>query len=94
MPEVRVCRGKDCRKHAGTQKICDLLDRAAIPWRSVRCQKVCKAPVVGVQGDGPVVWYSKIRGRTARQRLVELIAGGKPKQLKRLEAKKRRGKLR
>ena len=26
MAEVYVCRGKDCRKHAGTRKICDLLD--------------------------------------------------------------------
>ena len=94
MPEVHVCRGKDCRKHAGTRKICDMLDDAGVPWTAVRCQKVCKAPVVGVKLDGTLHWYSKVRGREDRRKLLAVIGGGKAKKLKGLRVKKRTGKLR
>lgn len=94
MLQVHVCRGKDCRKHSGTRKICDMLDDAGVRWNAVKCQKVCKAPVVGVKLDGRLTWYSKVRGREARQRLLKLIEGGKPKKLKGLRVKKRTGKLR
>jgi (2Fe-2S) ferredoxin len=92
--EVYVCRGRDCRKHSGTRKLTELLDAAGVRWTPVRCQKICKAPVVGVKSDGPVVWYAKVRGREARVKLARLIESGKAKKMKAHRVKKRSGKLR
>ena len=94
MAEVYVCRGKDCRKHAGTRKICDLLDAEGVAWTAVRCQKVCKAPVVGVKQTGPVTWFRKVRDKDARKRLLKVLQQERPKALKSFRAKGRTGKLR
>lgn len=94
MADVHVCRGKDCRKHSGTRKICEMLDEAGVRYTVVRCQKICKAPVVGVKLDGQLSWYSKLRGREAREKLLQLIERNKPKKLRSHRVKKRAGKLR
>ncbi len=93
MPEVYVCRGPDCRKHTGTRKIIEMLDSAGVGWTPVRCQKICKAPVVGIRFDAPVVWHARVRGRDARAKLARALEAGKLKKLKSLRVKKRSGKI-
>ena len=94
MLKVYVCRGKDCKKHSDTRKIGALLDSESISWVRVRCQKICKAPVVGISHDGSMEWYAKLRGKEGRQRLLKLLRDRKAKQLKGHRIKKRSGKLR
>ena len=94
MLKAYLCRGKDCKKHSDTRKIGDLLDDEEVTWSRVRCQKICKAPVVGIETDGAVEWYAKVRGKEGRRRLLKLIQGKKGKSLKGNRVKKRAGKLR
>lgn len=94
MPDVYVCRGPDCRKHTGTRKIVEMLDTTGVRWTPVRCQKICKAPVVGVELDAPVVWHARVRGRDARQKLARVLTSGKLRKLESLRVKNRSGKIR
>jgi (2Fe-2S) ferredoxin len=89
-----LCRGADCRKHSDTDKLSKLLDEEGVSWSRVRCQKICKAPVVGVEADGSVEWYARVRGKEGRRRLRKLLQGTKAKALKGNRVQKRSGKLR
>jgi len=89
-----LCRGSDCRKHSDSEKLGELLDEEGVSWSRVRCQKVCKAPVVGVETDGTVEWFAKVRGKEGRRRLRKLLQGKKAKGLKGNRVQKRSGKLR
>jgi hypothetical protein len=62
----------------------------------VRCQKICKGPVVGVAVDGRMEWFQRLDGvrsiaallRLARTRHPAKI----PKPLRKLRVKKHRGR--
>ena len=54
-PDAWICTGKDCRKATSPLKKL----RAALSdhrVEEVRCQKICKGPVVGVRIKGEVQW--------------------------------------
>lgn len=96
-PTVYVCVGGDCRKGRPNahRKLRDGLERAGADVRPVRCQKVCKGPVVGVRVGGDLHWLRRVAGRALRADLLRLLQTGRwPKALKKRRVKKRRGKLR
>jgi len=61
----------------------------------VRCQKVCKGPVVGVAIDGVWQWFRRMDSRKALQALAELVEEGTiAKPLQHRRDRKRAGKRR
>ena len=57
------------------------------------CQKICKAPVVGLSLDGSVEWFAKVRGKSGRKALRRFLRTGAGP-MRKLRSKKRSGKLR
>ena len=92
---IYVCRGKDCRKKkkafsALTEKLSDHGEVI-----EVRCQKICKGPVAGLELDGQLEWFAKLNDEGSQSALVRLLEAGElKKRLKALAVKKRRAKLR
>jgi len=89
-----ICSGKDCRADKGFRELVEL--GSEIPGtREVHCQKVCHGPIVGVQRDGRVRWYARIRSKAVRQLVVDALQNGKvADDLKEHEDRKHRGDLR
>jgi (2Fe-2S) ferredoxin len=91
---VAVCHGKDCRKR---KKRFEAL-RARLAGQQVRpvkCQDICKGPVVGVEVDGRWEWFKRVDTDQAIEAVLKLLERGEiPKRLKEHRVKKRRGKLR
>ena len=90
-----VCTGSDCRK---SRKKLDAL-RSTLENEGqvcvVKCQKICKGPVVGVEIGGRLEWFSKISDLRAREHLLKLLQRGEfTQRLRARLVKKRRGKLR
>lgn len=90
---VAVCVGSDCRTAKGFTKVRDLAATTEAA-STVPCQDICSGPVVGLERDGEIRWYSKIRGD--RRRLLARVLAGEAgrKVLRDREVRKRRGKLR
>lgn len=86
---VYVCRGSKCRKR---NKPKGLEKRFRI--EVVKCQKVCKGPVVGIRVDGTLEWFRKVKNKDVKA--LRKIAKGKrvPTSLAERRSKKRSGKLR
>lgn len=89
---VLVCVGSDCRDAAGFDKVM-LLAAASDGATTVACQGVCKGPVVGVERNGEIRWYSKVRGDHRRTLARLLRTGGGRAALRSAEVRKRRGRL-
>lgn len=93
--KVYVCAGKDCRKHKADRK---KLRRAVARVGTevpVRCQKICKGPVLGLRVGGTVQWFGKVRGGRIRRALLTFLETGVlPRELSERVQTKRRGKLR
>ncbi len=94
MPTVYLCRGSDCRKQKLKRGVL-LAFTGDCPVVTVDCQKVCKAPVVGVDfGAGPR-WFKKMDSEAALSALsVYLRTGQLPAPLAEREKTKRAGRLR
>lgn len=93
-PAFFLCNGSECRKKRKSQKSLRALLGKEGQVCEVSCQKICKGPVVGVEIDGRLEWFSKMTGQD-QESLVHLLRHGDMK--KRLRArmdKKRRGKMR
>ena len=94
MSAVYLCRGSDCCKKKLKRSVLEQFVDPKLIVR-VRCQKVCKAPVVGVDlGEGPM-WFRSMDSSSALVALKALVKTGKldPVLAKR-ESTKRRGRLR
>jgi len=87
-----VCVGDDCRDAAGFDKVM-LLAAASDGATSVACQGVCKGPVVGLDRDGEIRWYSSVRGDRRRALARLLRTGTGRRALRPAEVRKRRGRL-
>jgi hypothetical protein len=91
---VFLCRGSSCRKHKGKNKTIRRGLAGDLVIEEVRCQKICKGPVVGAEVDGTLEWFRKL----AKDDLVDLrrAVGGRKlaKSLSDKRSKKRAGKLR
>jgi hypothetical protein len=61
----------------------------------VQCQKICKGPVLGLEIDGQLEWFSKLDDKKSRRHLTLLLESGELKnRLKRRISTKRRCKMR
>lgn len=64
---------------------------------SVGCQSVCEGPVVGVEVDGRLEWFERVRKGKARDAVVRLVGDRGhpelPKALTKRRVPKRAGKL-
>jgi hypothetical protein len=77
--KVYVCYGSDCM--ASKQALREL-ERAVEPVadiKPVKCQKICKGPVVGVEIDGTLEWFSRVDKDKPRRRLVTFLETGELK---------------
>ena len=95
MPTFFVCHGSDCRKRR--KEFNAVVESLAEEGRvcPVKCQKICKGPVVGMNIEGRIEWFSKLRTKQSRQHLIAFIRQGElSKRLWDRVKKKRRGKLR
>lgn len=94
-PRVYVCGGDDCRKRKrARKKLRKALDAVALEV-PVKCQNVCKGPVVGLEVEGDLQWFASVRGKKARGAVLEYLERGKlGPELKDRRRKKRTGKLR
>jgi len=88
--EVMVCR--KCKRHACVEDFLREHTRAEI--RLVRCQKICEAPVAGVEVRGRMEWFEHMDRPKALVALAKLVRrreqGKKPKPLQKPLAKRRR----
>ncbi|MGF1466939.1 MAG: (2Fe-2S) ferredoxin domain-containing protein [Sandaracinaceae bacterium] len=93
---VYVCGGSSCRKALRKDgKLLALLEREDVSVESVRCQKVCESPVVGVAIDGNLEWFERVRSDKALHALSELLRRDVlSKPLAKRRVAKRAGKLR
>jgi len=89
---VLVCTGDDCRNAGGFDKLM-LLAAASDGATTVACQGVCKGPVAGVERDGEIRWYAKVRGDRRRSLSRLLRTGTGRGALRSAEVRKRRGRL-
>lgn len=95
--EVLVCNGSDCGKADGHRALLAVLTGAAeADLRTVTCQKICEGPVAGVEVDGRLEWFQRLRGAKSRRALLRLArAGGPlPGRLRKRRVAKRSGRLR
>jgi len=86
-----------CRKCKQASCVIELLDRRTdTPLEVVRCQKICRGPVVGLVVDGRMEWFERVRGvkplaallRVARKKHPSTV----PKPLRKLHVAKRSGR--
>ena len=93
-PPIYVCKGKGCRKSEYTRSLEGCLSEHGQVIQ-VKCQKICKGPVVGVEVNGSIEWFKKLRSQKAQNQLVELLLKGRlAGSLSERIANKRRGKIR
>jgi hypothetical protein len=91
---VYLCRGSDCRDDKLSRKRLEA-HAAGIKVVKVGCQKICKAPVVGVDvGSGPR-WFRRMKSTETLESLRRYLESKKlPDDLASRESKKRAGRLR
>lgn len=86
-----------CRKCKGHEKVVDALSsRGLAAIRTVRCQKVCEGPVIGLRIEGRMEWFERMGGSNSLDALDRLIAHGPlprlPKVLRKRLCKERSGR--
>jgi len=90
-----ICGGSACKKKPKKQKLLieSIQDVATI--EAVRCQEICRGPVVGVTIKGRLEWFRRLDTKDSRKALVKLATRGKLSQpLKKRRVKKLAGRLR
>ena len=71
MTTVYLCTGKDCRRSSGHEELAGSLAGDLVV--EVRCQKICKGPVAGLEVDGRLEWFRSLRKAKARKALGRLV---------------------
>lgn len=90
MAETYLCWNKKCRRSKGFDALRDALPSAI----SVRCQDVCKGPVVGITVNGRLEWFKKVRKAHHRRAILDAMTTGTASEaLWKRRAEKRSGKL-
>jgi len=94
-PVVYVCRGGDCRDHKkARRKLVETLN-GHVRLREVKCQKICKGPVLGLEHRETVEWFAAVDSRKARDAVLYLLDEGEIKRpLRKRRVKGKAGKLR
>lgn len=76
-----------CRKCKGSSRFAarlaeDIAERRArrggaeVAVQLVRCQDICKEQVAGLEVEGRLIWFRRVRGSKARRGLAKLAARG------------------
>lgn len=94
---VLVCVGSDCRKADGHRALRAGLDGAdGADVGTVGCQKICKGPVAGLEVEGRLEWFKRLRGAKSQRALLRLVGRGGPvpRRLGQRRVAKRSGRLR
>ena len=92
---VYVCKSSDCRKRKRVFQELKTELAEHVNVCEVKCQKICSGPVVGVEVDGELEWFKKLRDPSVRRDLIELLKNRTlSARLKAHIVKARRGKLR
>ena len=93
--KVYICRGKDCRRRGA---FLEQLRRSLpddLELNNVRCQKICKGAVVGVNLGKRLIWFKRLKSKKDLRRIRVFIEEGKlPKGLKKKLSKKQTDRLR
>ena len=94
-PQIYICRGSSCRKaDLGKAELQKKLS-SDVQLQAVKCQKICKAPVLGVEHDGELHWFKRMDSKKALAGLDELLQRGKMKKsLRKRLSNKRMGRMR
>lgn len=91
--DLVLCTGGDCRRSRGHERLRELAE--STPGAStVPCQGVCAAPMAGLERDGVVRWYGKVRGERRRTLARVLATGRGRRRLRDAEVRRRRGVVR
>ena len=77
-PIVYVCRGKDCSKEKAALAEVEAGLTEVAEVRRVKCQDICKGPVVGAEVGGRLEWFAKMRKAKVLRRLIEAIRDDRP----------------
>jgi hypothetical protein len=94
-PRILICGSSDCAKRATAYKKLKHALGKEHGFDVVKCQKICRGPVVGIEVDGSWEWFSKITKSVDRDAVLRSAARGKlAKRLKKRWVKKRSGKRR
>lgn len=67
---VYVCR--ECKAHRALVAELDCRDGVAVEL--VECQNICKGAVAGLECDGTMIWFRRLRGDKDRRSLAKLAA--------------------
>ncbi len=94
-PLVYVCRGGDCRdEKKARRKLVSTLN-GHVRLRDVKCQKICRGPVVGTELDGTLEWFAEVDTGKARDAVIHLLEQGEVKKpLRKRHVKAKSGKQR
>ncbi|MEM8608799.1 MAG: hypothetical protein AAGF92_16965 [Myxococcota bacterium] len=93
-PTVYICSGSSCSKRKKTAKKLAAALEPVASIKRVKCQKICKGPVLGIENGAPVQWFRSCADDDEKD-LVRVAVGRKPsKSLRKKVAAKRGGKLR
>ena len=75
---VYVCTGSHCRKQrAKDGRLDEIVGQLPVDVTRVRCQKVCRGPVLGIEVANEIEWFERVRGKKALRALVHLLEEGK-----------------
>ena len=90
-----VCTGSSCsKKKDALERLKRSLD-GEVHLVPVKCQKICKGPVLGAHVGGRLEWFSKLRKNKDCKAFRELVRQGViDDDLARRREKKRSGRLR
>jgi hypothetical protein len=94
-PTCYLCTGKSCSRRPDFAELRRQLAEVS-EVRPVRCQSICKGPVVGVEVHGRLEWFARVRKPKARKAMKRFVrAGGPiPERLRSSRVRKRSGRLR
>ena len=94
-PTVFLCHGDTCPREKGYDDLRERLS-AVVDIAEVRCQRICKGPVVGAAINGSLEWFERVRSEKVQGQFVDLVVGsGKlRKSLAKRRVEKRSGRLR
>jgi hypothetical protein len=88
MADVYVCT--KCKQHRCISDV--VTDKTSARVHLVGCQKVCKAPVVGLAVNGRMEWFGRVDRPKALAGLVRLVKHDGRDALPKVLAKRRSGK--
>ena len=81
-----VCYGSDCTASKQALRQLERALESVAEVKPVKCQKICRGPVVGVEVEGTLEWFRRVDKDKPRRRLVTLLETGS---LKKSLAKRR-----